>query len=485
MLRKLYRKYNSISTVVKAGLWFTICNFLQKGISFITIPIFTRIMTTEEYGMYSIYSSWHSVLTVFATLHLSYYVFNRGLVKYENDRERFVVSIQSLSATITLVFIAIYLVFRNPINAYSGMPTAMMLCMMVQIFFEPPVLYWTARKRFEYKYQAVIFATLAISVLNPVIGIALIKCSVFKDAALARVFSIALVSAVFGFAFGFNIIQKAHNIFNAKYWRYALGFNLPLIPHYLSTTILSSADRIMIGDIVGKSEAAIYSVAYSVGMVCTLFSQAINQAYLPWLYKRMKKEEYSGIPGISNTFLLIILCILTMITCFAPEVVWIVGSKKYLEAIWAIPPVCGSAYFIFLQNLFANVEYYFEKTKLIAAASVGVAVLNIVLNYIFIHLFGYLAAGYTTLFCYMVYSFVHYFVLKRICSQNSVNLKMLFDLKTVIGLSILMLAVTGIMLFIYRSQYLRYSIFVILLIVGIVKRDYIIGIVRTMKASED
>ena len=485
MIRRIYKKYKGLSNVVKAGLWFTICNFLQKGISFITIPVFTRIMTTEEYGLYSIYASWHSVITVFATLHLSYYVFNRGLVKYENDRERFVVSIQSLSATITLIFIAVYLMLRNPINAYSGMPTAMMICMMVQIFFEPPVLYWTARKRFEYKYQAVIFATLAISILNPVIGIVLIKCNVFKDAALARVFSIALVSVVFGFAFGFRIIQKAHNIFNTKYWRYALGFNLPLIPHYLSTTILSSADRIMIGNMVGKSEAGIYSVAYSIGMVCTLFSQAINQAYLPWLYKRMKKEVYSGISGISNTFLLIMLCILTMIICFAPEVVWIVGSKKYMEAIWAIPPVCGSIFFIFLQNLFANIEYYFEKTKLIAAASVGVAILNIILNYIFIQLFGYLAAGYTTLFCYIAYSVVHYFVLKRICDQNSVNLNMLFDLKTVIGLSILMLAVTGIMLFIYKSQYIRYSIFVILLILGIVKRNYIIGIVRTMKTSGD
>lgn len=484
MFRKLCKKYKNISNVVKAGLWFTICNFLQKGINFITIPVFTRIMTTEEYGFYSIYSSWHSVITVFATLHLSYYVFNRGLVKYENDRERFVVSLQSLSATITLVFVAIYLIFRHHINAYIGMPTTMMLCMMVQIFFEPPVLYWTARKRFEYKYQAVIFVTLALSILNPVIGIILIKCSVFKDAAIARVFSIALISMVFGSAFGINIIKKARNVFNTRYWRYALGFNLPLIPHYLSTTILSSADRIMIGDMVGKSEAGIYSVAYSIGMVCTLFSQAINQAYLPWLYKRMKKEEYSGISGISNTFLLIMLCILTMIICFAPEVVWIVGSEKYMEAIWAIPPICGSIYFIFLQNLFANVEYYFEKTKLIAAASVGVAVLNILLNYIFIQLFGYLAAGYTTLFCYIAYSVVHFFVMKRICVQNNINVNLMFNLKIVIGLSVLMLAATGIMLFIYRSRYLRYGVFAVLLAVCLLKRDYIIRIVRTIKASE-
>ena len=483
MLKRVMTKYRNMSPVVKAGLWFTICNFLQKGISFITIPIFTRIMSTEEYGLYSIYSSWYSILVIFATLHLSYYVFNKGLVKFENDRENFVVSIQSLSAAITVGFIIVYYIFRKPINNFIGMPTSMIILMMIQILFEPPVLYWTARKRFEYKYQAVILVTIAISILNPLLGICIIKLSVFDHSALARVFSIALISVVFGTTFGFVLARKGNRPFNTKYWRYALGFNLPLIPHYLSTTILSSADRIMIGDMVGKSEAGIYSVAYSIGMVCTLFSQAIQQAYLPWLYKRMKKEEYSGIPGISNAFLLLMLGILTMVTCFAPEVVWIVGSSKYMDAIWAIPPICGSIFFIFLQNLFANVEYYYEKTKMIAAASVGVALLNVILNYIFIKLSGYLAAGYTTLFCYIVYSLVHFVVMRRICRQNALLINNLFDFKAVIGFSILMLGIIAVTLLVYDHITIRYSIFLTIMMIAILNKRKIISMVQAIRSN--
>ena len=106
-MNKLLDKYGSMPAVMRAGLWFTISNFLQKGINFITVPIFTRIMSTEEFGMFSVYTSWHSILTIFATLNLSYYVFNKGLVKYDNDRDQFVVSIQSLSATITIGFFII------------------------------------------------------------------------------------------------------------------------------------------------------------------------------------------------------------------------------------------------------------------------------------------------------------------------------------------------------------------------------------------
>jgi len=481
MVHKLVSKYNKMPLAVKAGLWFTMCNLLQKGISFITVPIFTRIMSTEDYGLYSIYISWYSVMTIFATLHLSYYVFNKGLVKYEDDKETFVVSIQSLSATVTLGFFLVYLLLRGIIDSLTSMPSTMMICMLVQIFFEPPVLYWTARKRFEYKYQAVVAVTLVLSLLNPIIGIVLIKIGLFSNDAIARACSLALVSALFGIVIGISIVKKANKPFSTKYWKYALAFNLPLIPHYLSTTILSSADRIMIGNLCGNTEAAIYSVAYAVGMVCTLFSQAIQQAFLPWLYKRMKEEKYEGIPKISNAFMIVIIGILSLLICFAPEVVLIVGSHKYVDAMWAIPPVCGSIFFIFLQNLFANIEYYFEKTKLIAVASIGVAVLNIVLNYIFIRMFGFIAAAYTTLVCYIVYAMIHYFVMARICKQNKIQIRNLFNMKAVMMLAIVMLAIVGIMLAVYHNSLIRYALITVIIIVVAINYKRIIKMIKTIR----
>lgn len=483
MIGILLKKYQNMSSVVKAGFWFTICNFLQRGIAIITMPIFTRIMTTEEYGLYNIYSSWYNILVIFATLHLSYYVFNKGLVKYENDRENFTVSIQSLSATITIVFIAIYLAFRRPINNLIGLPTLMITLMLVQILFEPPVLYWTARNRFEYKYKAVIIVTLSMAILNPALGICMIKLYLFENAAISRVFSIAFVSVVFGGLFGLIIARKGTRPFSTKYWKYALNFNLPLIPHYLSTTILSSADRIMIGDMVGKSEAGIYSVAYSIGMVSILFSQAIHQAFLPWLYKRMKVKEYTSIPSITNSLLVGMVAILTLVTCFGPEVVWIVGSSKYMAAIWVIPPVCGSVYFIFLQNMFANIEYYFEKTKLISVASVIVALLNIVLNYYFIKIAGYLAAGYTTLFCYLLYSIVHYIVMARICRQNNIEINKLINVKWTSVISAAMLIIVALMLVLYNYNYIRYIAFAALFIILLIKRKIVVHLIKTISKT--
>lgn len=87
MLLELMNRYKKMSAGVKASLWFMGCNILQKGISFITVPIFTRMMTASDYGVYSLFCSWESVLAIFVTLNLSYQVFNNGMVKYSHDKD--------------------------------------------------------------------------------------------------------------------------------------------------------------------------------------------------------------------------------------------------------------------------------------------------------------------------------------------------------------------------------------------------------------
>ena len=65
---------------LKATIWYLVCEFVLKGISFITMPIFTRMMTSEEIGSFSILASWISILSVIVTLNLIQSVF---LAKYD------------------------------------------------------------------------------------------------------------------------------------------------------------------------------------------------------------------------------------------------------------------------------------------------------------------------------------------------------------------------------------------------------------------
>lgn len=104
-----------------------------------------------------------------------------------------------------------------------------------------------------------------------------------------------------------------------------------------------------------------------------------------------------------------------------------------------IPIVLG-IYFAFLYSLPAAVEYYHKKTKMIAVGTVCAAVANIVLNAIFIPLYGYLAAAYTTVACYILYFFFHLFIARRILGRFLFNMKnLLFSALAVSGFSALCL----------------------------------------------
>lgn len=192
----LLNKYENLSAPVKASIWFTICNVVQKGIALISTPIFTRIMTTQQYGVYTIYQSWYQVLTIFATLNLSAGVFNNGLTKYPDKKNRLVSSLQGLSTTVTFLLFLIYIAYPKFWNDIFGMSTLFVVAMFAQLLLEPAYLFWSAEQRYRYSYKNLIFTTMIIAIGSPLIGIISVMSTTYK--AEARVLSFVLVQVVSG-----------------------------------------------------------------------------------------------------------------------------------------------------------------------------------------------------------------------------------------------------------------------------------------------
>ena len=133
-MKDLLDKYNKMNIIAKASFWFLICSFMQKGITFIVTPIFTRLLTTAEYGRFNVFTSWEYMLNIIVSLCLSFGVYQQGLVKYEDDMKKFSSSMQGLTLFLVLLWTIIYLVFRKPINEIIGFNTAYMLSMIAIIW---------------------------------------------------------------------------------------------------------------------------------------------------------------------------------------------------------------------------------------------------------------------------------------------------------------------------------------------------------------
>ena len=449
-VKNIIHKYQKIPVAAKAGMWFAFCAMMQKCISFLTVPIFTRIMPADQYGIYGTCLSWHSILSIFCTLNLHNVIYVNNYTKAgdEKQKNKAAIPLLSLSFVITISVFLFYILFSKWLNGFIGLPSALVLLLFAQIIFEPPINFWTAKQRFDYNYISLVVRTIIMVLLNTGLGI-LFVCIADSDEAIARAFSLVIVQALFGILFYLYFWKRAKSFFSTEGWKHALGVHIPLLPHSLSLTVLSSSDKIMITNLVGAVESGIYGVAYSAGYIVNVLKTSIVDALRPWIYQQIKKERYDNIKKTANVVLIVVTMISVLFTAFAPEVIKLMAPSKYYEAIYVVPPVAASSYFTFLYNIFSVVGMYFEKTKKIMIASVSGAVMNIVLNVVFIPVFGYIAAAYTTLVCYIFFSIAHYLIMRSICKEKLEGLQ-IFDMRFVVLMSFLTLAICFFFTFTYK-----------------------------------
>lgn len=471
---KIFEKYNLLNIQTKAALWFTMCSFLQKGISFITAPMFTRFMSVEQYGIYSVYLSWLQIFTVISTFYLFNGINDNAMSRFKDDRDRFISSMQGLEITLTSLIFLIVLIFFKYFQKLIGLEPIMILFMFIEIYITPALAFWSGRQRFEYRYKSLVAVTLLKSFLNPVLGLIAVYFS--QEKALARVVSTTFVEVVICGIIMFSQFAKGRVFFDRQYWKYALVLALPMLPHYLSGMLLNQGDRIMISKMTGNSDVALYGVAYSIGMLAQLFVTAINSALTPWIYEKLRISDIKSIQNRSRLVMVFVFSIAIALMLISPELIAIFGSEKYAAAVNVVPPIAGSVFFIFLYNFLSFPEFYYEKTGFLMIASISAAILNIVLNFIFIPMYGFAAAAYTTLVCYVVYSLGHFVVGKRILRANSGE-RTLVDEGMMFALSVFLIIASILSHYLFESKLIRLAIFTLGVVVIVKKRKEIAEVV--------
>ena len=286
-------KYKESPVQVRASLWFLISSFLQKGISMISTPVFTRILTTDEFGRFNVFNSWYGIVSVIITLSLSYGVYYQGIIKFEEDRDRFSSSLQGLNITLVFTSGLIYLLFARFFNSLFTLSTIQVIAMIVLSWTSSAFSFWAVEQRAIFKYKALVILTLTVSFLKPTVGILLVVKA--SDKVTARILGLAIVELI-GYSYCFiTHMKKGKIFFHNGYWKYAVLYSLPLIPHHLSQTLLNNSDRIMIEKLVGADAAGIYSLAYSISMIMVLFNNALGQTIGPWMYNRIKEKQVDKI----------------------------------------------------------------------------------------------------------------------------------------------------------------------------------------------
>ena len=176
---------------------------------------------------------------------------------------------------------------------------------------------------------------------------------------------------------------------------------------------------------------------------------------------------------VSSMIAIIMSFLLFCVVGVAPEIIYIMAGTKYLGAIWVVPPVAMSLLFLFYAQLFINIEFNYEEKWLLVGSTVVAAIINIVLNGIFIPVFGYVAAAYTTLASYIIFTFSNYFAYKVVCKKQNLN-DNLFDYKKLFLIAVIFCTFCFAAMGLYTHSVIRYALGILVVIILVASKNRIL-----------
>lgn len=396
----------SNSKALRSGIGYTLGNILIKGINFLTLPIFSRLLSPEEFGVYNIFASYDAILFVLVglALHASLQSANLEYRGKINNYTASVTLIYIFNGAVLVLFAAL---FRNQLASVMGLPAGAVWLLVLGSFATAIVTLYNSRISLDYSYKKYLLVSACSSLANIGVSLVLILTAFREDRAMGRILGTVIPLFLISLVLLISLYRKARPVPNKTYWKFGLRYSLPIVPHGISQVLLGQCDRIMIGSLVNKAAAGVYALAGNIKLILVIITDSVGTAWTTWFYSRMDKGETRYIQKRATQLTGLFVILTTGLMALSPELVFLLGGKGYESGVLVAIPMVLDGFILFLYNIIVPAEYYAKKTTYIMAGTMVAAVVNVALNYVFIRHFGFVAAAYTTLAAYVLYVALH------------------------------------------------------------------------------
>lgn len=457
------------SKAIKASIGYTVGNYLLKGLSFLTIPIFARLLSTEDYGTVNTFGAYESIMFVIIgfAIHASY---KNARYKYQmiaegaNPGQDYRTYVSNSFCLIWIsggVWFLLTLFFRNQVLQLIKLDYILVLLVIIYSTCNAIVVAFNSDVSINYEYKKYLTIAGINSIGNILISLALIYWVWPQKRYIGRIVGTIAPIAFIAVYLTANQIKRNKPVNFRIMIKWGLKYSFPIVPHGISQVILSSFDRIMITNMVSNVATGLYSFSYNIFVIIQVTASSLDTVWGPWFYEKRKNSEFQLIKRISSYYIFFLLAFASVIMLISPELILILGGEKYIDSVYCVVPIVCGGFFAMLYNIPASVEYYHEETKYIASATLSAALVNVAMNYFFIKKFGYIAASYTTFSTYLLY-FIFHFVL-----SYKIERRCLFSKKAIICSVIGILLIAFVSLLTLYLVMIRLVIAIVLLIIGL------------------
>ena len=397
----------SNSKALRSGIGYTLGNVLIKGVNFLTLPIFSRLLSPEEFGVYNVFASYDLILFVVLGLALHASIQSANL-EYRGKINSYTSSISLIYICNGLLALGVAVLFRNQLGRLLALPPAALTLLVLSSFSGAVITLYNTRISLDYSYKKYLLVSACSSLLNIALSLGLMLTIFDGNRLMGRIIGAAMPTFLISLVLLLSFFRKAKPKVSKTYWKFGVKYSLPIVPQGISQMLLNQCDRIMIRSMVSDAAAGIYSLAGNIKLVLVIITDSVTTAWTTWFYTQMDKGETKAIQKRATQLLGLFFVLTAGLMALSPELVQLLGGAKYEQSKYVAVPLVLDAFALFLYNLAVPAQYYAKKTTYIMYGTMAAAVVNIVLNYIFIQRFGYIAAAYTTLASYLLFAAVHY-----------------------------------------------------------------------------
>jgi O-antigen/teichoic acid export membrane protein len=402
--------------------------FIVRASGLITMPILTRFLTRDEYGILSVANSIGFFLLTLFGLGSEEFILRYYWEKDGEERKRLFGSFFILLMVFPfVVFVLPLLTFGKSIFDvfFSEVPYCPYIVLVIWTTWLLnlnilPLGYYKIRNQAK-EYMLVVFLN---TFTNIVFTLVLVVS--FGYGALGPLFSKITMTVLFGFYFVYYTLREITIHLSWKDAKEFFSFNLPLLMALISGSFMNQSAVFVLQKNVPLSEVALFSVGASIAGLIPFFISSINSAWAPFFYQNVfqkQEDDPSRLFGYTIDYILLgVVFIITAIIVFKSEVIYILASSKYLG-------VCNVMTILIIGNLFFGMRSFASRGILMAKKNYILPIVTIVgtlidfgMKLYFVPRYGIYGAAWTT-----ALSFISIYVVLHIISQKNYKIEFHYD----------------------------------------------------------
>jgi len=396
----MYKKYK---VQINNSLIYTLSTIISKAIPFFLLPIFTSYLSKKDYGTLGLIASIYAIVNIYVGLRPSLFLIVKGPQLDKDEISKYIFNIFIVSIyTFLLVILVLLMVgyyFFNNLELYIFVIIGFLA--LFSVFNE------ILETIFQIEKKAYYYGIYQLSKTLLGTGLALLFIISFNMGWKGKYFADIIVVLSFSI---FSILYLNNQNYITKQYDTIKQIELikylfPLSFHVLGLVMMSSIDRIFLSNMLGLESVGLYSVAYTIGALVGIIHDALLKVWSPEFYKRIKNANSEmKIKLLKFQYLYIIgsFLIFGIFVLVAPYIFDLMINSKFHEAYNIVPIIALGLTFESLRKLFISYHYNLGKNTRIAIMTLSAGMINAILNYYLIPIYGMYGAAYATLLAYII-----------------------------------------------------------------------------------